>query len=333
MKTDSFVMICFLTKGHFVKIIFGLLCFVFSISTTVSASAPRATSTTPGYYRFMVGDIEVTALLDGTMQLPPAQFLANIKESELKKLLAESHEGPTVVTSVNGFLINTGTKLVLIDTGMGSARGPSLGHMIESLKASGYKPEQVDEIYLTHMHGDHLGGLSSDGKTNYSKAIVRADRRDFEFWLNDKEAEKANEHMKGNFAAAKAALGPYQSSGRAKPFDGETELVAGVFAHPAYGHTPGHTIYTVESQGKKLWLLGDMIHVAAVQFPKPSATMAFDSDSKAALAERLRVFGLVAKADDMMGAAHLAFPGIGHIRKAGTGYVFTPLAYGWVGAK
>jgi len=293
-----------------------------------SAAAPQIKKQAPGYYRFMVGDIEVTALLDGTFSMKPGDMLANAKPAEVTRLLAQAYEGPAVIASVNGFLINTGTKLVLIDTGTGKFMGPTVGHLLENLKESGYQPEQVDEIYLTHMHSDHLGGLTTDGKKNYPNAVLRADRHESEFWLSDAEAAKAsNPLMKSMFGNAKSVIGVYQADGKFQTFDGETELVPGVHAHSAYGHTAGHTVYTIESKSQKLWLFGDMIHVAAVQFPNPAATMVFDWNAKLAASERMKDFTQAAKANDLIGAAHLSFPGVGHIRKLASGFAFTPLAY------
>jgi len=228
---------------------------------------------------------------------------------------------------VNAFLVNTGTKLVLVDTGSGNLFGPTLGNLLANLKASGYEPGQVDEVYITHMHPDHVGGLSTDGKMNFPNAIVRADKHDADYWLSAETLAKADEGSKGFVQGAQAMLGPYVQAGKFKPFEGDTELVPGVRAHAAYGHTPGHTIYVVESNGQKLVLWGDLMHVAALQFPDPSITIKFDSDSKAAMAQRKKAFADAAKNGFWVGAAHLPFPGLGHLKSAGKGYTFIPVNY------
>jgi len=127
--------------------------------------------------------------------------------------------------------------------------------------------------------------------------------------------------------AAQKAFKPYQDAGKLKPFEGDTELVPGVRSHASHGHTPGHTTYIVESKGQRLVLWGDLMHVAAVQFPAPTVTIQFDSDSKAAKAQRLKAFAEAAKQKDWIGAAHLPFPGIGHIRAEGKGYAYIPVNY------
>jgi glyoxylase-like metal-dependent hydrolase (beta-lactamase superfamily II) len=122
-------------------------------------------------------------------------------------------------------------------------------------------------------------------------------------------------------------LGPYVKAGKFSPFEGDTDLVPGVKAHAAYGHTPGHSIYVVESKGQKLVLWGDLMHVAALQFPDPSITIKFDSDSKAAMAARKKAFADAAKGGYWVAAAHLPFPGLGHLESAAKGYAFLPANY------
>jgi glyoxylase-like metal-dependent hydrolase (beta-lactamase superfamily II) len=230
-------------------------------------------------------------------------------------------------TSVNGYLINTGSKLVLVDTGAAGLFGPTLGKLTNSLKAAGYQPEQVDEIYITHMHPDHVGGLMAGDKMVFPNATVRADKHDADFWLSQTNLDKAPADSKGFFQGAMASLNPYVKAGKFKAFEGNTELVPGVKAQANYGHTAGHTIYVVESKGQKLVLWGDLMHVAAVQFETPSVTIGFDSDSKAAAAQRKKAYAEAAKEGYIVGAAHLSFPGLGRLRIQGSGYVFLPVNY------
>jgi glyoxylase-like metal-dependent hydrolase (beta-lactamase superfamily II) len=172
-----------------------------------------------------------------------------------------------------------------------------------------------------------VGGLLADGKAAFPNAVVRMDKRDADFWLSADEATKAPADSKGFFQGAQAAVKPYQDAGRVKPFSGDTELVSGVRAIAAPGHTPGHTIYAVESQGKKLMVWGDLMHVAAVQFPDPSVTIGFDTDSKAAAPQRKKAFADAAKNGYWVAIAHVPFPGLGHLRNEGSGYAWVPLNY------
>jgi len=301
--------------------------FVFAFATSAGAAAPAAKSQAPGFYRMTLGSFEITVISDGTVDLPMAEILKDMPRKDIDRLLARSFLGNPIDTSVNTFLVNTGSKLVLIDTGAGSFFGPTLGHLIANLKAAGYTPEQVDEIYITHMHGDHIGGLITDGKATFPNAIVRADQHDVDFWLNPATLEKASKDEKGFVEAAQTAFKPYQDAGKLKPFEGDTELVPGVRSHASHGHTPGHATYIVESGGQRLVLWGDLMHVAAVQFPAPFVTIQFDSDAKAAKAARIKAFAEAAKQGDWIGAAHLPFPGIGHIRAEARGYAYVPANY------
>jgi len=233
-----------------------------------------------------------------------------------------------VETSVNGYLVNTGSKLVLIDAGAAGLFGPTLGKLLAHLKASGYTPEQVDEIYLTHMHADHVGGLTTaDGKAVFPNATVRADAKESGFWLDPAALDKAPESMKDFFKGAQVSMKPYVDAGRFKPFEGDTELVPGIKAIATRGHTPGHAAYVVESNGAKLVVWGDLMHVAAVQFPDPSVTIQFDVDPKAAMPQRKRAYADAAKKGYFVAVAHVSFPGIGQLRPDGKGYRWLPANY------
>jgi len=271
--------------------------------------------------------VEVTAISDGTTDLPVDTLLSNTKKEIVDKELAASYLKSPLETSFNGFLINTGSKLVLVDTGAGKFFGPTLGNLLANLKSAGYQPEQVDEIYITHMHSDHIGGLLADGKAAFPNAILRADKHETDYFLSQAHLDKATPEEKGGFQNSQAAFKPYIDAGHFKAIEGDGELVPGVKSRAAYGHTPGHTTYVVESNGQKLMLWGDLMHVAAVQFPDPSVTIKFDSDSKAAAVQRKKAYAEAAKEGYLVAGAHLSFPAIGRIRAEGKGYVWVPLNY------
>ncbi|MBY0573788.1 MAG: MBL fold metallo-hydrolase [Undibacterium sp.] len=291
------------------------------------AATPMVKSATPGFYRVMLGDFEVTALFDGAVNLPVDQLLTNTTKEKTIDALKKFHLASPVETSVNAYLINTGTHLVLIDTGAANRFGPTLGKLQASLKAAGYQAEQIDEVYITHMHGDHLGGLIVDEKMAFPNAVIRADQQDMDFWLSQANMDKAAADAKGFFQVAMASINPYLKAGKFKAFDGDTELVPGIKAIATHGHTAGHTIYAVESKGQKLMLWGDLMHVAAVQFENPSITIKFDSDSKAAMAQRKKAYADAAKQGYMVGVAHISFPGLGYVRSEAKGYAWVPVNY------
>ena len=291
------------------------------------AAAPQVKTQAPGYYRVMLGDFEVTALSDGTVALPVDKLLTHTTAAKSEKALARSFLKAPVDTSVNGYLINTGTQLILIDSGAAGLFGPTLGNLTTNLKAAGYQPDQVDEIYITHMHADHVGGLMNGDKLAFPNAIVRADQHDADYWLSQANLDKAPADAKGFFQGAMASLNPYVAAGKFKAFDGDTELAPGIRAMAAHGHTPGHSTYRVESKGQTLVLWGDLMHVAAVQFGDPSVTIAFDTDSKNAAIQRKRAYADAAKEGYLVGSAHVSFPGLGHLRAEGKGYAWVPVNY------
>ena len=300
----------------------------FAVLTGVAAaSAPMVKTQAPGFYRVMLGDFEITALSDGAFPLDAEKLLTNTTPAKVNKALARAFLKSPVETSVNAYLINTGQKLVLIDAGSGKLFGPTVGRLLISLTEAGYKPEQVDEIYITHLHGDHVGGIAPDGKIVFPNAIVRADKHDADFWLSEETLKKAPAEMKAFVEGAQSSVKPYIKAGKFKTFDGDTDLVAGVTAVATRGHTPGHSVYVAESRGQKMVFWGDLMHVAAVQFANPGVTIQFDIDSKAAAAQRKKAYVEAARQGYLVASAHISFPGIGRLRAVGKGYTWLPVNY------
>ncbi len=284
------------------------------------AAAPLAKEQAPGFYRLMVGDFQVTALSDGTVALPVDQLLTRTTPAQVKKILARSHLESPLETSVNGYLINTGSKLVLVDTGAAALFGPTLGKLVANLKAAGYQPEQVDEVYITHLHPDHVGGLLAGDKPAFPNATVRADRHDADYWLSQSTMDQAPADAKDFFKGAMASLNPYIAAGKFKPFDGDTELVPGIRAQAARGHTAGHSIFIAREQGPEDRLLGrpDARGGRAVREPFGHDPVRHRLQGRGqGAAQGLRRRGT--SQGYLVAGAHLAFPGIGRLRAQGGG--------------
>jgi glyoxylase-like metal-dependent hydrolase (beta-lactamase superfamily II) len=290
------------------------------------AAAPMAKFSAPGFFRTTLGDFEVTALSDGTVDLPVDQLLQE-DPAKTKQALKKQFLKTPLESSVNAYLINTGNKLILIDAGAGSLFGPTLGKLLANLKASGYDASQVDEIYLTHLHPDHVGGLAANGVATFPNATIRTDQRESDYWLSQANQDKAPAGMKGLFQGATASLTPYVNAHKYLPFSGDTELASGIKSIASYGHTAGHTSYVIESQGQKLVVIGDLIHVTAVQLENPSVTFGYDADAKVAASTRNKVFAELAKEGDLVAAAHIQFPGLGHLKAGEKSYQWIPVNY------
>lgn len=298
----------------------------------VGAGAPQLTKSQAGFYRLKIGEFDVTALSDGTVSLPVFDLLTDVKRSEIERLLAYSYAKAPLDASVNAFLIECAAcslknRLILVDTGSGELYGPTLNKLTASLKAVGYEPEQITDILITHIHTDHTGGLTDDNRMIFPNATVHVDRREIDYWLDARNLERAAENRKHLFREALAKVKPYVDAKRVKTFDGDTELFPGIRSVAASGHTPGHSFYAVESSGEKIVFWGDIMHVAEVQFPKPTVTIFFDADSKAAAAQRKKAFADAAKKGYLIAPAHVSFPGIGRLRADGDGYRWLPISY------
>ncbi|MBM9401133.1 MBL fold metallo-hydrolase [Gluconacetobacter azotocaptans] len=318
---------------------FAMSLALVGLSPSAFASAPQVRTQAPGFYRMMLGSFEITALLDGTHPFPDEAVLTKTgpgakaskffdgNPDEARALLAASDLSVPTEGSINAFLVNTGSRLILIDSGAGTLYGACCGHLLANLRAAGYKPEQVDEVFLTHLHADHIGGIAPAGRLAFPNAIVRANRIDVDYWLNNANASAAPAFLRPMFKNDKTSLEPYMMAGRLRPFTGETELVPGIKAIPTPGHTPGHTSYMVESKGERLLVWGDIIHVAAIQFPDPDVTVTYDSDDSQAKATREAIFAEAAQKRFWIAAAHISFPGLGHIGVRGKESVWIPADY------
>lgn len=293
-----------------------------------AAAAPQQKSQVPGYYRLMLGSFEVTALYDGAIDLDE-KWLKNVRSRDLQRLLARQFlQGPKVQTAVNAYLINTGSRLILVDAGAAQLFGPGLGHIVDNLKAAGYRPEQVDTVLITHLHGDHVNGLvTADGQRVFANAEVWSAQADNDFWLSETIAAQAPAAMQGFFKMSRDAAAPYLAAGQWKTFASDRELLPGVASVDTHGHTPGHASYLVSNGDQRLLIIGDVVHNHAVQFARPDVAFEFDHDMEQAVATRKRVFARAAKEKLMIAGMHLPFPGVGHVRKEKKGYAWVPAEF------
>ena len=286
---------------------------------------PVAAKQAPGFYRGYVGAFEITALSDGTAPRHLDEILSDPRIA--KKELSADHESEPVPLSINAYLINTGSHLILIDTGAGELFGSTSGLLIYNLRAAGYEPGQIDAILLTHIHADHSGGLSVGGIRQFPKATVYVDKRDVEYFVTRKDKPHESEILQRQMKQSRATVGPYLEARKIALIKGDGEVVAGITAIGQPGHTPGHTAYLVRSSGHELLVWGDIIHSSEVQFEHPEVTVQYDVDATRAAQTRLRQFQFAADNEVLVASAHISFPGLGYIRKAGGVYRWVPIPY------
>lgn len=295
-------------------------------ATAASAQAAPTWSQAPGYYRMQLGDFRVTVLSDGSVDRDLPAIMSD-PDMVRARYMAQHQELPARL-SINCYLIDTGEHRILVDTGAGELFGKGVaGQLVANLRSAGYAPQDIDIILLTHIHGDHSGGLSIGGQRLFPAATVYVDAADPALWLS-KAAEAAAPHTRrATFEQSRKTVGPYVIAGRLKTFTAPATLLPGVRAIPLRGHTPGQSGYVIESQGQRLLLWGDVIHSAEVQFRDPAVTIHYDVDPKAAATTREAILAETATSGILVGGAHISFPGLGHVVRETEGYSWVPLPW------
>lgn len=258
------------------------------------------------------------------------KLLTHTNPAEIDRLIERSFLANPVEASINAFVIDTGDKKILVDTGAGELFGSLGGSKLqEALQTAGYASDEIDTILITHVHTDHSGGLVVGGRMMFPNATVYAGKPDVDLWLNPVNAMRSRDDQRRFFTEAVKTVKPYLDAGKLKSFSGETAIFPGITALPTPGHTPGHSFYRVETKGESVEFWGDIVHFASVQFPKPEITVVYDFDSEAAAAQRQKQFARAEASRRLVAGAHLPFPGVGHLRAEEQGYTWVPLDYRW----
>jgi len=285
----------------------------------------QPTRQVPSVYHRRVGDIVVTAISDG--QLPGSlAVIRGISEAAAAALLEAAGRPAPRQTAVNAFLVHSGRRIALIDTGSGNAMGPTLGKLPENLAAAGIDPAAIDTVLLTHMHPDHSNGLAdAAGVARFPNAELVLHATEHNYWHDDAAMARAEARARETgFLAARAQAAPYRD--RTRLFQGG-EVFPGVTAVSLPGHTPGHCGYRIDSGAESLLVCGDVIHIPEVQVARPEATMIYDIDQAQAAATRLRCFDMVAADRLAVAGMHMHFPGFLRIARRGDGYVLQAEAW------
>ncbi len=312
----------------FAAVLLAAMAVFVAVPNAALAAAPQRHDQQPGFYRLKVGDLEVTALYDGTGVFDPHWL--NGTKATMDGVVKGLHEDPHMLDVVDsGFLVNTGKQLILVDAGAGTWwGGAALGRLAGSLRSAGYTPEEVDIVLLTHLHSDHIGGLTTqDGKRVFPNADVYVAKAESDFWLSLAIAAKAPKDAQPFFQSAQAIAAPYIKADKWHTFSGSEPIVDGMQVVPLPGHTPGHTGYEFSSKGQKILFWGDIIHAQRVQLQHPEVTAIFDIDQTAAAATRNQLL-LKLAGDVLIAGPHSSvFPPVGRLRKDGSGYSWMPVVF------
>jgi glyoxylase-like metal-dependent hydrolase (beta-lactamase superfamily II) len=303
----------------------------FLLSRGAEARAPFRNQAPPAWYRFKIGDFEATVVSDGRLPLgAPAPAFPSAPAEEIASLMREHFLPPDAATlEQNALVVNTGRHLVLFDTGMGESMGqnskmfgPTTGKMVQNLRASGIEPGQIDVVCATHAHCDHIWALvNARGQRVFPNARVAISEADMRYWTDDAN-KRGPDFMKVFIDGAKKNLAPYRDR-MIMVRDGQ-EVVPGVTAIAAPGHTVGHHVYAVRSGNESLVNTGDLAHHQVLLLRNPMWEFAYDTDPKQSAQTRSRMLDRFATDREQILSYHFPWPGIGHVAREGDGYEWMP---------
>ncbi|MGE0749916.1 MAG: MBL fold metallo-hydrolase [Variibacter sp.] len=294
------------------------------------AAAPAADRQAPGYYRYKVGDIGVTVVTDGARTFPlPDGFVVNAKKDDINKALEAAFMPKDTMTIVfNPLVINTGGKVVVIDTGNGEAAHAqskgAVGQFQTNLAAAGFDRKAVDIVVISHFHGDHVNGLlMADGKPAFPNAEIKVPEVEWKYWMDDGEMGRAPAGRMADLFKNNRRV--FDALGRkVTPYAWEKEVAPGITAVESIGHTPGHTSYVVSSGNGKVFIQSDVTNHPALFARNPEWHAGFDQDGAQAEKTRKRIYDMVATEKLAMQGFHYPFPSLGHVEKDGAGYRVVP---------
>ena len=289
------------------------------------AAAPMAGPATPEHYRFNLGAFEVTTISDGAVQFdgPHPIFGQNVSAEEVAAL-ADANFLPSDRMEI-GFtpvIVNTGSALVMFDSGNGGRRRPNAGNLAEALVRCGYRPDQVDVVVLTHFHPDHIGGLMEDGQPLFPNARYVTASQEYDFWSHPDRMSGPTEGV-----ATLTASNVTPVADKMAFIGNEGEVVPGINGIAAFGHTPGHMAFHVESEGRRILLGGDFCNHYVVSLQVPDWHVRFDMDKEGAVATRRTLLDMLATDRIPFTSYHMPFPAVGYVERMGQSYRYVPASY------
>ncbi len=294
------------------------------------AATPAAGKQAPGFYRAKLGDYEITQFADGARTFPmPDPFVKNVPKAEALAAAEAAYMPKGMVTvPFNPILINTGSKLVLIDAGYGPGIAPQVGLLPVHMAAAGVDPNSVDIVVLSHLHPDHINGVkTADGKLAFPNAEHMVPAPDWAFWMSEENAGKAadNAMMKGYFANVRKILGDMAS--KVTKYEWGKEVASGITALDTSGHTPGHTSFAVASGSAKMLVQSDVTNIPELFLRHPDWHVMFDVDPAKAQQTRHKFYDMAAADKTLIAGFHFSFPSQGYVEKDGASYRLVPIRW------
>ena len=293
-----------------------------------NAAPPPIGRETPGVYRYRIGSFELTALYDGIWYRPMTEkFIRNAPFADVEHALADAFmPADKLATPFTTLVVNTGQKLVLIDTGTGGQIAPSAGVLHANLVAAGIDPQAIDLIVISHFHPDHINGIKDkDNDLAFPNAEIMVADAEWAFWMDDANMNAAPSDLKLTFRNQRrifSDIAPHVTR-----FKHGAEVASGIETLAAPGHTPGHTVFAIHSGNQSLLVLGDTAQHPAVFARHPDWQAAFDIDGDAAVATRKALFDRAAADRMLVTGYHFPFPACGHLIKTATGYEHVPVEW------
>lgn len=309
-----------ITRRHGLAVGLGLA----TLSGAARAAAPLAKMQAPSFYRTRVGDTEITMLNDGIGTRPLAGFVRNASDAELRQALGEAFlPNDVYTTNYTPMVINTGRKLILIDTGNGEFGSADNGLLLQNFLAAGFMPDQLDAVVFSHFHPDHYNGFRRrDGSLVFPNAEVMVPEPEWNFWMDDARMTQTPEAQRGNFMGARRALGPVARN--VTLYRWGQEVAPGVLAIAAPGHTPGHTVFAITSGTARFMMMSDITNNTSVFVKHPDWSMILDLDGEMARQTRHRMLDMAAAEGMECAFYHAPFPSVGHILRTAGGYELVP---------
>ena len=295
---------------------------------TAAAESPPAGKQAPGIYRYKIGAYELTALYDGIWYRPITdKFIRNAPFAAVEHALADAFmPADKLETPFTTLVVNTGKKLVLLDTGTGGQIAPTAGTLGDNLAAAGISPKAVDLIVISHFHPDHINGIKDkDNALVFPNAEIMVPAPEWTYWMDDATMNAAPKDQRLTFLNQRRIFADI--AGQVTRFEPGKEVAPGIVTLPAPGHTPGHTVFSVHSGDQSLMVLSDTAQHPAVFARHPDWQAAFDVDGDAAVATRKKLFDRAAADRMLVTGYHFPFPACGHLIKTASGYEHVPVPW------